>query len=45
MFDLLLKEYGEFTIPPIVASTTDEAAARQKWLEQLIVQANIELGN
>ena len=45
MFDLLLKEYGEFTIPPIVASTTDEAEARQKWLEQLIVQANIELGN
>ena len=44
MFDLLLKEYGEFTIPPIVASTTDEAEARQKWLEQLIVQANIELG-
>ena len=45
MFDLLFKEYGEFTIPPIVASTTDEAEARQKWLEQLIVQANIELGN
>ena len=45
MFDLLLKEYGDFITPPVVVSTTDEAEARQKWLEQLIVQANIELGN
>ena len=45
MFDLLLKEYGEFYKPPVNSKTLGEAEARQKWLEELVIQANIELGN
>ena len=45
MFDLLLKEYGEFYKPPHVVEDVSDAEARQKWLEELVNQANIELGN
>ena len=45
MFDLLLKEYGEFYKPQHVVENPSDAEARQKWLEELVIQANIELGN